>query len=92
MAGAVTDLLGVPASQVALGRSHTCILTQMGVIYTFGSNQFGQCGVNYVPPVHAFEGMWCLRIFMVSVNWSTVLVGPLECCHVKGGGGGRTSC
>ena len=46
----VTDLLGVPVSQVAMGRSHTCVLTQHGVVYTFGNNSFGQCGRNYQPP------------------------------------------
>lgn len=48
--GVVTALLGVPTSQVAMGRSHTCILTQHGVVYTFGSNMYGQCGRNFVPP------------------------------------------
>ena len=43
-------MLGVPASQVALGRSHTVVLTQLGTVYTFGSNQYGQCGRNYIPP------------------------------------------
>ncbi|KAL5460457.1 hypothetical protein EMCRGX_G033908 [Ephydatia muelleri] len=48
--GVVVDLLGVPVSQVAMGRSHTCILTQDGRIFTFGSNQYGQCGRNFVAP------------------------------------------
>ncbi|XP_011407139.1 PREDICTED: E3 ubiquitin-protein ligase MYCBP2-like, partial [Amphimedon queenslandica] len=48
--GVVTSMLGVPASQIALGRSHTIILTQLGTIYSFGSNQYGQCGRNYIPP------------------------------------------
>ena len=46
----VTGLLGVPASQVAMGRSHTAVLTQHGIVYTFGNNSFGQCGRNYKPP------------------------------------------
>ena len=49
-AGVVTGLLGVPASQVAMGRSHTAVLTQHGTVYTFGNNSFGQCGRNYKPP------------------------------------------
>ena len=48
--GVVVDLLGVPVSQVAMGRSHTCILTQDGRVFTFGSNQYGQCGRNFVAP------------------------------------------
>ena len=48
--GVVTDLLGVPVSQVAMGRSHTAVLTQHGTVFTFGNNSFGQCGRNYKPP------------------------------------------
>ena len=48
--GVVTGLLGVPVTQVAMGRSHICVLTQLGTVYTFGNNQYGQCGRNYVPP------------------------------------------
>ena len=47
--GVVTGLLGVPASQVAMGRSHTCVLTQHGTVFTFGNNMYGQCGRNFVP-------------------------------------------
>ena len=46
----MTDLLGMPVSQVAMGRSHTAVLTQHGVVYTFGNNSFGQCGRSYNPP------------------------------------------
>ena len=48
--GVVVDLLGIPVSQVAMGRTHTCVLTQDGRIFTFGGNQFGQCGRNFVAP------------------------------------------
>ena len=54
--GVLVDLLGVPASQAALGRSHICILSQHGSLYTFGNNQYGQCGRSYVPPKDAYEG------------------------------------
>lgn len=47
--GVVTGLLGVPVSQVAIGRSHTCVLTQHGTVFTFGNNTYGQCGRNFVP-------------------------------------------
>ncbi len=60
--GVVTDLLGIFASQVALGKSHTCILTQHGTIFTFGNNLFGQCGRDYVPPKEAFDGNYILTI------------------------------
>ena len=56
--GVVTGLLGVPASQVALGRSHTCVLSQHGTIYTFGSNLYGQCGRDFVPKKDDFEGKY----------------------------------
>ena len=55
--GVVTGLLGVPVSHVSIGRSHICVLTQLGTVYTFGGNQYGQCGRNYVPPE---EGTVCL--------------------------------
>ena len=54
--GVVTGLLGVPASQVAIGRSHTCVLTQHGTVFTFGNNMYGQCGRNFVPSPNA-EGV-----------------------------------
>jgi len=48
--GVVTALLGIPISQVMLGHSHTCVLTQLGTVYTFGGNNYGQCGRDYQPP------------------------------------------
>jgi len=45
----VTALLGIPVSQVVLGHSHTCVLTQLGTVYTFGGNNYGQCGRDYQP-------------------------------------------
>lgn len=53
----VTGLLGVPASQVAMGRSHTCVLTQHGTVFTFGNNTYGQCGRNFVPPKEDVGGI-----------------------------------
>ena len=47
--GVVTGLLGVPVSQVAIGRSHTIVLTQLGTVFTFGNNTYGQCGREFVP-------------------------------------------
>lgn len=54
LSGVVTSILGVPVVNVSLGRSHTVVLTKFGTVYTFGSNQYGQCGRNYIPPS---EGM-----------------------------------
>ena len=66
--GVVTGLLGVPSSQVVMGRSHICVLTELGTVYTFGSNQYGQCGRNYVPPpegVVDFSITFCIMIFLL---------------------------
>ena len=47
----------MPASQVAMGRSHVCVLAQNGGVYTFGSNQYGQCGRDFVAQGIGNEGM-----------------------------------
>jgi len=62
-AGVLTDLLGVPASQVALGRSHVCILAQNGTVYTFGGNQYGQCGRDFVPQTFANNGKYRMVVY-----------------------------
>ena len=46
----VTKLKDITAVRVSMGRMHTCVLTKSGAVYTFGGNQFGQCGRNYLPP------------------------------------------
>ena len=56
-------MLGIPASHVSLGRSHVCVLTQHGTIYTFGTNQYGQCGRNYIPPSEGMDGPFLFMIY-----------------------------
>ncbi len=69
LAGVVTGMLGVPASQVAMGRSHTCVLTQHGTVYTFGTNSYGQCGRNFVPTIESETSK--LGLLMLTVNDSS---------------------
>lgn len=38
-------------TQVAMGRSHTCVLTAHGAVFTMGGNLYGQCGRNYNPSI-----------------------------------------
>lgn len=44
-----------PVIQIVCGLHHTCVLTQSGEVFTFGSNQYGQLGTGdlfpYVGPV-----------------------------------------
>lgn len=42
--GLLTDLKNVRVTGVALGKAHTCILTNNGIVYTMGINNKGQCG------------------------------------------------
>ena len=37
------------ATHVSLGKAHTVVLTSKGLVYTFGINNKGQCGREYVP-------------------------------------------
>ena len=47
--GHVTDLKDTVATHVSLGKAHTVVLTSKGHVYTFGINNKGQCGREYVP-------------------------------------------
>lgn len=40
----MTDLKGHFVTQVAMGKAHTCVLTKIGEVWTFGVNNKGQCG------------------------------------------------
>ena len=62
-------MLGVPASQVAMGRSHTCVLTQHGTVYTFGANGYGQCGRNFVAVKEEEAGESCDCVWCVESCW-----------------------
>jgi len=71
--GVVTALLGIPVSQVMLGHSHTCVLTQLGTVYTFGGNNYGQCGRDYQPPEEEKKQGKTSRnfvIFLIRNTWS----------------------
>ena len=47
--GHVTDLKDTVVSHVSLGKAHAVVLTNKGHVYTFGINNKGQCGREYVP-------------------------------------------
>jgi E3 ubiquitin-protein ligase MYCBP2 len=47
--GLVTELKDVTITQVALGKAHAVALTNKGHVYTFGINNKGQCGREYMP-------------------------------------------
>lgn len=45
--GLVTDLHGICAVHVSLGKAHAAVLTNKGHLYTFGINNKGQCGRDF---------------------------------------------
>ncbi|KAK4298747.1 hypothetical protein Pmani_028926 [Petrolisthes manimaculis] len=47
--GLVTELRDVHATGVALGKAHALALTNKGHIYSFGINNKGQCGRDFIP-------------------------------------------
>lgn len=51
--GLVPGFSGIPIRQVAFGSRHTLALTWNGDVYAWGSNDFGQCGVE---PTECPEG------------------------------------
>lgn len=46
--GLVTDLKEVHVVAVSLGKAHAAVLTNKGHVYTFGINNKGQCGRDFV--------------------------------------------
>ena len=46
--GLVTELKEYQAVSVALGKAHTVVLTNKGQVFSFGINNKGQCGRDYV--------------------------------------------
>ena len=46
--GLVTELKDMQAASVALGKAHTVVLTNKGHVFTFGINNKGQCGRDFV--------------------------------------------
>ncbi|XP_037787011.1 E3 ubiquitin-protein ligase MYCBP2-like isoform X1 [Penaeus monodon] len=55
--GLVTDLRDVHVSAVSLGKAHAIALTNKGQIYSFGINNKGQCGRDFVPQIKEGTGM-----------------------------------
>lgn len=51
----VNDLKDVHVVQVALGKAHAVALTNQGCVYTFGINNKGQCGREFVSQVKEGE-------------------------------------
>ena len=45
------ELKDVVVQHVALGKAHAVVLTSKGHVYTFGINNKGQCGREYMPGV-----------------------------------------
>ena len=81
--GVVTGLLGVPSSQVVMGRSHVCVLTELGTVYTFGSNQYGQCGRNYVPPPEGLVDFYNTFVFdFLACTYMCICVFVFVCLSV----------
>ncbi len=48
-AGHVSDLKDTFVSHVSLGKAHAVVLSNKGHVFTFGINNKGQCGREYVP-------------------------------------------
>ena len=46
--GLVTELKEVSVANVALGKAHSVVLTHKGQVFTFGINNKGQCGREFV--------------------------------------------
>ena len=47
--GQMRELKDVTVQSIALGKAFGVILTSKGHVYTFGVNNKGQCGREYVP-------------------------------------------
>ena len=52
--GLITDLKEVSVQHVSLGKAHAAVITNKGLLYTFGINNKGQCGRDFtaVRPVN----------------------------------------
>ncbi|CAL4118247.1 unnamed protein product, partial [Meganyctiphanes norvegica] len=55
--GVVNELRDLHITNVALGKAHTVALTNKGHIYTFGINNKGQCGRDFIQPSKESGGM-----------------------------------
>ena len=58
--GQMRELKDVFVQSIALGKAFGVILTSKGHVYTFGVNNKGQCGREYVPSASGVHnGMMC---------------------------------
>ena len=51
----MTDLRDVHVSSVSLGKAHAIVLTNKGQVYSFGINNKGQCGRDFLPQVNTLN-------------------------------------
>ena len=61
--GLVTDLKGHFATQVAMGKAHTCVLMKNGEVWTFGVNNKGQCGRDTGSMSQGGKGQWLFEFY-----------------------------
>ena len=47
-AGLLNELKDISVMAVVLGKAHTVVLSSKGQVYTFGINNKGQCGRDYL--------------------------------------------
>lgn len=69
LTGLVTDLKGHFATQVAMGKAHTCVLMKNGEVWTFGVNNKGQCGRDTGSMNQGGKGQQCLWMFHCSLSF-----------------------
>lgn len=67
--GLVAELRDVVIKSIALGKAHAVALSEQGHIYTFGINNKGQCGRDYVAGA-AKESKW--HIVRLQANISII--------------------
>lgn len=64
-AGLVTDLRDVHVSAVSLGKAHALALTNKGQVFSFGINNKGQCGRDFIPQVKEGAGEFKLALIIL---------------------------
>ena len=53
--GLLSDMKGLVVTSASLGKAHGVLLTNRGHVYTFGLNNKGQCGRDFVANAVAKE-------------------------------------
>lgn len=67
--GFLSDVKGIAVTSVALGKAHGVLLTNKGQVYTFGLNNKGQCGREFVAGGSSKE----CKYFFTSMQITSVL-------------------